>query len=247
MTRKIVLTLLAGSLVALPACGDDNKSKDSSSTGAKLSADTKKVFKASASGNGLGATSKSFNFQPGESVDGPGLENFIKQTVKQKTGLDVQVTCPASTQFTPGGVFYCRMTLPSGTAYDVRCTMRPDGNVAIEVVATQPTPAPPPSNPDTKPLGSSKGSVRGFKPSTQLRSGKNVAQVGTLDTSTLGDQIEQTIKQEKGLDVNVDCPAQVDNVVGATFYCKLSLSDGTTYDVECTIQDGNNIAWRVIV
>ncbi len=246
MTRKIVLTLLAGSLVALPACGgDDNKSKSSSSSGTKLSADSKKVFKANAAGNGLNATTKSFNFNPGDAIDGPGLENFIKQNTKQKTGLDVQVECPTKTKFTPGAVFYCRLTTPDGTGYNVRCTMKPDGNVEVEVENTQPTP--PPQGPSSKTLGGTAGNISGFGPSTRiLRQGK-VAQAGTLDTSTLGDQIAQTIKQEKGLDVKVECPAQVDNVVGATFYCKLYTSDGTAYDVECTIQDGNSVAWRVIV
>src|SRR4051812_40732582 len=110
-TRIVVLGACAAVGIGAAGCGDDEKDNSSTSAGgAKLSADSKKVFKASATTGGLEATSKSFNFKPGDTVDGPGLEQFITQNVKQKTGLDVKVTCPPSTTFTVGGVFYCKLT-----------------------------------------------------------------------------------------------------------------------------------------
>lgn len=81
MTRKILLTLLAGSLVALPACGsDDNKSKSSSASATKLSADSKKVLSASADAHGLGGTAKKTGaqgIQDGQPVDTTSLEQNI--------------------------------------------------------------------------------------------------------------------------------------------------------------------------
>lgn len=137
----------------------------------------------------------------------------------------------------------CPPTVPSGTAYDVKCTLLPDG-IQWEPVTTQPTPPPTPSTPTTPQLKKATGDAKAKRVSG---GGANSLQPGdVLDTSTLDDQMEAKVKQQTGLDVNVECPDTVDYSPGAVFYCKLYTSDGTAYDVKCTQGNDGDIAWEVI-
>lgn len=227
--------------VGAVGCGDDNN--DKSSGGTKTSSALKKFNQVSAKQHGIGGRitgAPVASFAPGETVDGKAVEQFLVDASKKQMGLDVKAQCPPSVAFTVGGEFFCKLTLPDGTTLDVKCTMQQDGKVYFEIVSN-PTPPPPPSDPSTPQLKGVSGKLdRSRTAGGAPRAG------GTADTSTVDDQIEKSVKQRQGLDVNVECPDSVEFADGATFYCKLYTSDGTAFDVEVVVAADGAWTYRVI-
>src|SRR4051812_37148504 len=56
----------------------------------------------------------------GETIDVSSVADIIEKEVKQGTGLDVNVECPATVDFANGATFYCKLFTSDGTAYDVK-------------------------------------------------------------------------------------------------------------------------------
>src|SRR3954454_6085158 len=250
-TREPILAIGVCAVLALGGAGcgsDDNNDKSKESSSARgagllaLSSSAQKITRVSANVGGLeGSTKpksgKTTGLQPGDQLNLAGLPPNIIQTVKQQTGVDVQVQCPSSVTYSPGSVFYCQLTTPDGTAYQVECTQQPGGGVQWKVVTTQPTPPPPPG-PSQQKL---KGNTGKAKATGARKTGD------ALDISSLASNIETKVKQQTGLDVNVECPATVDYSPASVFYCKLYTSDGTAYDVKCTQGQDGSISWEVLV
>src|SRR3954467_13075576 len=198
-TREPILAIGVCAVLALggAGCGSDNnndKSKESSSAkGAgllALSSSAQKITRVSANVGGLEGSikpksGKTTGLQPGDQLNLAGLPPNIIQTVKQQTGVDVQVQCPSSVRYSPGSVFYCQLTTPDGTAYQVECTQQPGGGVQWKVVTTQPTPPPPPG-PSQQKL---KGNTGKAKATGARKTGD------ALDISILASNIETEVKQ----------------------------------------------------
>lgn len=256
-TLKSIFAIGACAVVGLGAAGcgggDDNGKGSGSKKGGSvvsLTPAAQKLNRVSADVHGLQGSAKGTvkggaanSFQPGDTLDISALPQAIVQTVKQKTGIDVQVTCPPTVSYSPGSVFYCKLTTPDGTAYDVECTQQEGGGIQWRLVTTQPVPPAPPG--PTPPQLKNKSGKSKASPATGAAT--SLQPGDQLDLSNLDEAIETRVKQQTGLDVNVECPATADYSPGSTFYCKLYTSDGTAYDVLCTLGQDGSISWKVIV
>jgi hypothetical protein len=70
--------------------------------------------------------------------------------------------------------------------------------------------------------------------------------VEQVDIGELEDTIADGVQEQSDLDVEVDCPGEVEWVTGESFTCELTDAEGTTRTATVTmVDDDGNVRWEV--